>query len=73
MGGDLKAAPAGKAPALVIRALRDADGANLDRVQVVKGWLDAKGETHETDLRRGRGPVTARSDADGSCRRSATP
>ena len=31
----------------LIRALRDADGANLDRVQVVKGWLDAKGETHE--------------------------
>jgi hypothetical protein len=47
MGGDLSAAPAGKAPALVIRALRDADGANLDRVQVIKGWLDAKGETHE--------------------------
>ena len=53
MGGDLKAAPEGKAPAFLIRALRDADGANLDRVQVVKGWLDAKGETHETDLGRG--------------------
>src|SRR6476620_8088072 len=47
MGGDLSAAPAGKAPSLLIRALRDADGANLDRVQVIKGWLDAKGETHE--------------------------
>ena len=47
MGGDLSAAPAGKAPAILIRALRDADGANLDRIQVVKGWLDAKGETHE--------------------------
>jgi hypothetical protein len=47
MGGDLSAAPEGKAPAFVIRALRDVDGANLDRVQVVKGWLDAKGETHE--------------------------
>jgi len=31
----------------VIRALRDVDGANLDRIQIVKGWLDAKGETHE--------------------------
>jgi hypothetical protein len=47
MGGDLSPAPAGRAPSLVIRALRDADGANLDRVQVVKGWLDAKGETQE--------------------------
>ena len=42
MGGELSAAPAGKSPTLVIRALRDADGANLDRVQVIKGWLDAK-------------------------------
>ena len=47
MGGDLKAAPEGKAPNFVIRALRDADGANLDRVQVIKGWLDAAGKTHE--------------------------
>jgi hypothetical protein len=47
MGGDLTAAPDGKAPTFLIRALRDADGANLDRVQVVKGWLDAKDETHE--------------------------
>lgn len=47
MGGDLKAAPKGKAPALLVRAVRDADGANLDRVQVVKGWLDAAGKTHE--------------------------
>jgi len=47
MGGDLRAAPAGKAPSLMIRALRDPDGANLDRVQVVKGWLDGAGKTHE--------------------------
>ena len=47
MGGDLHNAPEGKTPAFVIRALRDVDGANLDRVQVVKGWLDAKGATHE--------------------------
>ena len=47
MGGDLKAAPAGKAPTFLIRALRDADGANLDRIQVIKGWLDAAGKTHE--------------------------
>lgn len=47
MGGDLKTAPAGKAPTMLIRAMRDADGANLDRVQVIKGWLDAAGKTHE--------------------------
>ena len=47
MGGDLTAAPAGKAPRLMVRALRDPDGANLDRVQIVKGWLDASGKPHE--------------------------
>jgi hypothetical protein len=47
MGGDLTKAPKGKAPTLVIRALRDVDGANLDRIQVVKGWLDKKGKLHE--------------------------
>ena len=47
MGGDLTDAPSGKAPAFMIRALRDPDNANLDRVQVIKGWLDASGETHE--------------------------
>ena len=46
-GGDLRKAPAGKAPTILIRALRDPDGANLDRIQVVKGWLDAMGEQHE--------------------------
>ena len=47
MGGDLRQAPDGKAPAFMIRALRDVDGANLDRVQIVKGWLDGKGEMQE--------------------------
>ena len=47
MGGDLTAAADGAAPKLLIRALRDPDGANLDRVQVVKGWVDAQGETQE--------------------------
>ncbi len=46
MGGDLTNAPSGKAPSFIIRALRDPDNANLDRVQVIKGWLDRK-ETHE--------------------------
>jgi len=47
MGGDLKAAPAGKAPGFLFRALRDPDGANLDRLQMVKGWLNADGSTGE--------------------------
>jgi hypothetical protein len=47
MGGDLKTAPAGKAPTFLVRAMRDPDGANLDRVQVVKGWLDAAGKIEE--------------------------
>jgi hypothetical protein len=47
MGGDLTAAPEGSAPAFMIRAMRDPDNANLDRVQVIKGWLDDDGETHE--------------------------
>ena len=47
MGGDLSNAPKGKAPSFMIRALRDPDSANLDRVQVIKGWLDSKGETQE--------------------------
>jgi hypothetical protein len=47
MGGDLRDAPEGGAPHFMIRALRDPDGANLDRVQIIKGWLDDQGETHE--------------------------
>ncbi|MEP4076244.1 DUF3604 domain-containing protein [Haloferula sp.] len=47
MGGDLIDAPNGKAPTFMIRALRDPDGANLDRIQIIKGWIDAEGATHE--------------------------
>jgi len=47
MGGDLPAAPAGKAPSFLVAALKDPIGANLDRLQIVKGWLDAKGDTRE--------------------------
>jgi hypothetical protein len=47
MGGDLTDVPKGAAPRFMIRALRDPDGANLDRVQIIKGWLDDQGETHE--------------------------
>ncbi|MGI9371809.1 MAG: DUF3604 domain-containing protein, partial [Hyphomicrobiales bacterium] len=47
MGGDLAKAPSGKSPVLMIRAVRDPNGANLDRVQVVKGWLESDGKTKE--------------------------
>ncbi|TMV05670.1 DUF3604 domain-containing protein [Ruegeria sediminis] len=47
MGGDLSSAPEGSAPRFMVRALRDPDGANLDRVQIVKGWLDADGASKE--------------------------
>lgn len=47
MGGDLHHAPAGKAPTFLVAALKDPMSGNLDRYQVVKGWLDAKGQTHE--------------------------
>jgi hypothetical protein len=47
MGGDLSDAPKGKAPTFLVAALKDPIGANLDRIQIIKGWLDAKGEVHE--------------------------
>jgi hypothetical protein len=47
MGGDLTAGPDGAAPKFMVIALRDPIGANLDRVQVVKGWMDDRGELRE--------------------------
>src|SRR4030095_755293 len=47
MGGDLYDAPAGKAPTFLVAALKDPIGANLDRYQIVKGWVDAQGHVHE--------------------------
>lgn len=47
MGGDLTNAAEGKVPSILIYAVKDPEGANLDRVQVVKGWRDIKGELHE--------------------------
>jgi hypothetical protein len=47
MGGDLSNAPTSKAPSLMISAMKDPVGANLDRIQVVKGWLDKEGTPQE--------------------------
>jgi len=47
MGGDLTQAPKGKAPTFLVTAAKDPDGANLDRVQIIKGWRAAGGKLHE--------------------------
>lgn len=47
MGGDLPARTGDGAPTFMVCALRDPVGANLDRIQIVKGWPDAEGQTHE--------------------------
>ncbi|MDF0673606.1 MAG: DUF3604 domain-containing protein [Nitrospira sp.] len=47
MGGDLTDAPKGKVPTFLVAALKDPIGANLDRIQIIKGWLDGKGDVHE--------------------------
>ncbi len=47
MGGDLRSADGQAAPNFMVYALRDPIGANLDRIQIIKGWLDASGKTHE--------------------------
>lgn len=47
MGGELTAAPQGKAPSFLVAALKDPLGANLDRYQIVKGWLTKEGKLEE--------------------------
>lgn len=47
MGGELTSAPADSAPGLLIHAVMDPQGAHLDRVQVIKGWMDADGDLQE--------------------------
>ena len=47
MGGELGTGPEGAAPTFLVAALKDPIGANLDRIQIIKGWVDSKGKTHE--------------------------
>ena len=47
MGGNLSSAPAGESPSFLIAALKDPYNGNLDRIQIVKGWVDDDGETQE--------------------------
>jgi hypothetical protein len=67
MGGTLTRTPRREAaPTFMVRALRDPDGANLDRIQIIKGWLDGKDElderTFDVAVSDGR-----EIDADGRC------
>lgn len=48
MGGELQADSIdGASPRFVVMAAKDPDGANLDRIQIIKGWVDARGQSHE--------------------------
>ncbi|HUS96496.1 MAG TPA: DUF3604 domain-containing protein, partial [Hyphomicrobiaceae bacterium] len=47
MGGNLSPAPDDKAPTFLVAALKDPLSGNLDRIQIVKGWVDAEGQTQE--------------------------
>lgn len=47
MGADLPGAADGRAPSFLVAALKDPLSGNLDRIQIIKGWLDSAGELHE--------------------------
>jgi hypothetical protein len=47
MGGDLTKAPEDEAPTFLMYAVKDPEGANLDRIQIIKGWVDSDGKAHE--------------------------
>ncbi|HKJ20617.1 MAG TPA: DUF3604 domain-containing protein, partial [Woeseiaceae bacterium] len=68
MGGDLAEKPAGKtAPTFMVGALKDPWSGNLDRIQIIKGWIDSDGERQERvyDVAVSDGRTI---DADGRCR-----
>ena len=47
MGADMRKAPADKSPTFLVAAMKDPIGANLDRIQIIKGWMDSSGELQE--------------------------
>ena len=68
MGGDLAVRPAGKTgPTFMVGALKDPWSGNLDRIQIIKGWIDSDGERQERvyDVAVSDGRTI---DADGRCR-----
>ena len=60
MGGDLNSAPNGKSPSFLVAALKDPIGANLDRIQVIKGWV-GKTAKRRSEFTTSRFPEAARS------------
>ena len=67
MGGEITAAPKGKAPTFVVSALRDPGtaahpGTRLQRAQIVKAWPDAEGKIHQQVVDVAGGPNDARVD-----------
>jgi hypothetical protein len=67
MGGDLSNAPMGKSPTFIAAALKDTIGANLDRIQIIKGWVDKGDKVQERiyDMAVSGG---RKIEADGRCR-----
>ncbi len=67
MGGDISDAPTGKSPTFIVAALKDPIGANLDRIQVIKGWVDKNEKVQERiyDVAVSGG---RKIDADGRCK-----
>ena len=47
MGGDLSQAPDGKSPTFLVAAMKDAMSGNLDRIQIIKGWVGKDGQAEE--------------------------
>ena len=68
MGGDLQDRPADKgAPVFMVGAMKDPWSGNLDRIQIIKGWIDKSGKRQERiyDVAVSDGRII---DADGRCR-----
>ena len=69
MGGDLTHAPNGKAPTFLVASLKDPMSGNLDRIQIIKGWLGSDGKAQERvyDVAVSDGRAI---DKDGRCRQA---
>jgi hypothetical protein len=69
MGGDIRSAPSGKAPTFIAAALKDPIGANLDRIQIIKGWTGKDGKLQERiyDVAVSDGRTI---EADGRCKKT---
>jgi hypothetical protein len=66
MGGDMPARPDGASPTFLVAALKDPYSGNLDRIQIVKGWLDDDGDTQEKVYNVAWGDIDSRQlDGDG--------